>query len=74
MDPTAKVDPRYTVVGADAIDWAEGLEILKEAPVSWVSTVRPDGRPHVTPLITVYLEPASTSGRRRTSSATPTAC
>jgi uncharacterized pyridoxamine 5'-phosphate oxidase family protein len=58
MDPTAKVDPRYSTVGAGAIEWAEGLEILKEAPVSWVSTVRPDGRPHVTPLITVYLERA----------------
>ena len=58
MDPTAKVDPRYSTVGASAIDWAEGLQIVKEAPVSWVSTVRPDGRPHVTPLITVYLERA----------------
>jgi len=41
MDPTAKVDPRYSTVGAGAIEWAEGLEILKEAPVSCVSTVRP---------------------------------
>lgn len=58
MDPTATVDPRYSSEGATATEWAEGLEIVEAAPVSWVTTVRPDGRPHVTPLITVYLERA----------------
>jgi hypothetical protein len=34
--------------------WAEGLEQLRAADTFWLSTVRPDGRPHVTPLIAVW--------------------
>jgi hypothetical protein len=31
---------------------------LENAEVYWLSTVRPDGRPHVTPLIAVWLDGA----------------
>ena len=31
---------------------------LEQAEVFWLSTVRPDGRPHVTPLIAVWLDDA----------------
>jgi uncharacterized pyridoxamine 5'-phosphate oxidase family protein len=31
---------------------------LKTAEVYWLTTVRPDGRPHVTPLIGVWLDTA----------------
>jgi nitroimidazol reductase NimA-like FMN-containing flavoprotein (pyridoxamine 5'-phosphate oxidase superfamily) len=34
--------------------WAAGLEQLRAADTCWLSTVRPDGRPHVTPLIAVW--------------------
>ena len=34
--------------------WVEGLEQLHAADTFWLSTVRPDGRPHVTPLIAVW--------------------
>ncbi len=34
--------------------WAVGLEQLRAADTFWLSTVRPDGRPHVTPLIAVW--------------------
>jgi general stress protein 26 len=34
--------------------WAAGLEQLRAADTYWLSTVRPDGRPHVTPLIAVW--------------------
>ena len=34
--------------------WAVGLEKLRIAATFWLSTVRPDGRPHVTPLIAVW--------------------
>lgn len=34
--------------------WAAGLELLRTADTFWLSTVRPDGRPHVTPLIAVW--------------------
>jgi general stress protein 26 len=31
---------------------------LRDAPVYWLSTVRPDGRPHVTPLLGIWLDGA----------------
>ncbi|MGI8712268.1 MAG: pyridoxamine 5'-phosphate oxidase family protein [Solirubrobacteraceae bacterium] len=34
--------------------WAVGLEEVGAADTFWLSTVRPDGRPHVTPLIAVW--------------------
>ncbi|HEY1515708.1 MAG TPA: pyridoxamine 5'-phosphate oxidase family protein [Solirubrobacteraceae bacterium] len=34
--------------------WAAGLEQLRAADTFWLSTVRPDGRPHVTPLTAVW--------------------
>jgi Pyridoxamine 5'-phosphate oxidase len=38
--------------------WADGLERLRAADTYWVSTVRPDGRPHVTPVVAVWHEEA----------------
>jgi uncharacterized pyridoxamine 5'-phosphate oxidase family protein len=58
MEPIARLDPRYSSEGMTPTDWAEGRKVLREAPVSWVSTVRPDGRPHVTPLISVWVDTA----------------
>lgn len=34
--------------------WAAGLKEVIAAGTFWLSTVRPDGRPHVTPLIAVW--------------------
>jgi nitroimidazol reductase NimA-like FMN-containing flavoprotein (pyridoxamine 5'-phosphate oxidase superfamily) len=53
-----KLDPRYSSQGATATDWAEAQRRLEESEVFWISTVRPDGRPHVTPLIAVWLDGA----------------
>src|ERR1039458_10003368 len=41
----------------DAIptEWGKGRRELEDAQVYWLSTVRPDGRPHVTPLLGVWL-------------------
>ena len=38
--------------------WGEGRRGLREAGVYWLSTVRPDGRPHVTPLLGIWLDGA----------------
>jgi nitroimidazol reductase NimA-like FMN-containing flavoprotein (pyridoxamine 5'-phosphate oxidase superfamily) len=38
--------------------WTRGRRELKEAELYWLSTVRPDGRPHVTPLLGVWLDGA----------------
>ncbi len=57
-EPTAELDSQFSSDAATPIPWAEGRERLEGAEVYWISTVRPDGRPHVTPLITVWLDDA----------------
>src|ERR1700730_4913759 len=41
--------------GAAPAAWEQGRAKLTDAELYWVSTVRPDGRPHVTPLLGVWL-------------------
>ncbi|MFE3247279.1 pyridoxamine 5'-phosphate oxidase family protein [Streptomyces sp. NPDC059209] len=48
------LDSRYSDPRATAGDWADAVTRLREAEVFWLSTVRPDGRPHVTPLLAVW--------------------
>jgi general stress protein 26 len=43
---------------AVATPWTRAREDLKDAELYWLSTVRPDGRPHVTPLIGIWLDGA----------------
>jgi nitroimidazol reductase NimA-like FMN-containing flavoprotein (pyridoxamine 5'-phosphate oxidase superfamily) len=44
----------FSYPDATPTPWAVGLEHVTEADTFWLSTVRPDGRPHVTPLIAVW--------------------
>lgn len=44
----------FSEPGATPTPWGAGLEQLRAADTFWLSTVRPDGRPHVTPLIAVW--------------------
>jgi len=57
-EPVAELDARYSSDGATPTAWAEARGRLDDAEVYWLSTVRPDGRPHVTPLLSVWLENA----------------
>ena len=57
-EPVTELDPRFSSPDATPAPWAEALERLEQAEVYWLSTVRPDGRPHVTPLIAVWLDGA----------------
>jgi Predicted flavin-nucleotide-binding protein len=52
--PLTDPDPRYGEPGAPPTEWAEAERILATAELYWISTVRPDGRPHVTPLLAVW--------------------
>lgn len=38
--------------------WSAGLEQVVTADTLWLTTVRPDGRPHVTPVIAVWHDDA----------------
>src|SRR5690349_3489467 len=55
-EPTTTLDRSYSDPKATATPWAAGQAQLQQAEIFWLSTVRPDGRPHVTPLIAVYLD------------------
>jgi nitroimidazol reductase NimA-like FMN-containing flavoprotein (pyridoxamine 5'-phosphate oxidase superfamily) len=54
--PSADLDTRYSEPEAEAPAWDETAAILAAAELSWITTVRSDGTPHVTPLITVVHE------------------
>jgi general stress protein 26 len=56
--PMPELDSRFSSEGATPTDWSEARERLESAEIFWVSTVRRDGRPHVTPLISVLLDDA----------------
>src|SRR6266498_3477414 len=57
-EPKTELHPDYSTPEATATSWAEATEHLEQAEIFWLSTVRPDGRPHVTPLIAVWLDGA----------------
>ncbi|MFE6337100.1 pyridoxamine 5'-phosphate oxidase family protein [Streptomyces sp. NPDC057798] len=57
-EPRASLDTRYSDEAATARPWPEVLALLSAAELFWISTVRPDGRPHVTPLPAVWSEGA----------------
>ncbi|MFF2408339.1 pyridoxamine 5'-phosphate oxidase family protein [Streptomyces sp. NPDC058092] len=58
FEPVAELDARYSAEGATASPWPVAESLLTRAEIYWLSTVRPDGRPHVTPLIGVWSQGA----------------
>jgi general stress protein 26 len=55
-EPAVELAPRFSSPEASARPWDEARARLEQAQLYWVSTVRPDGRPHVTPLIAVWAD------------------
>jgi general stress protein 26 len=53
-DSTPKFDRRFSDPEAEPTPQAEAIRILEHAELYWLTTVRCDGRPHVTPLIGVF--------------------
>ncbi|MEU0566658.1 pyridoxamine 5'-phosphate oxidase family protein [Nonomuraea sp. NPDC005983] len=58
MEPITELDARYSDEGATATPWAEACGHLERAGTFWLTTVRADGRPHVTPLLAVWHDGA----------------
>ena len=56
MDPVPEQDMRFGDRAAAATPWADALRVLEIAELFWISTVRGDGRPHVTPLPGVWWD------------------
>ncbi len=57
-EPTTELDARFSDEVAVATGWDETRGVLEAAELFWISTVRADGRPHVTPLVAVWLDGA----------------
>jgi nitroimidazol reductase NimA-like FMN-containing flavoprotein (pyridoxamine 5'-phosphate oxidase superfamily) len=56
--PVTDLDSRFSTPEATALPWRGAEQQLQNAGVFWISTVRPEGRPHVVPLIAVWLDGA----------------
>jgi len=52
--PTPELDTRFSAPNATPTPWADVYAALRDAELFWISTVRPEGRPHVTPLPAVW--------------------
>jgi general stress protein 26 len=55
-EPTAELNEGFSQPDATARPWAEVVEVLSTSEMFWLSTVRRDGRPHVTPLPAIWLD------------------
>ena len=58
QQPVTELDTRFSDQNAVATDWEETRRALEDAELFWITTVRVDGRPHVTPLVAVWLDDA----------------
>src|SRR2546423_14596221 len=54
--PTPQFDSRFSDPEAGPTPWSEAVRALESAELYWITTVRADGRPHVTPLIGVLQD------------------
>jgi general stress protein 26 len=54
MKPKSEgIDRPYSDPKAEAVPWTDAEARLAAAEVAWIVTVRPDGRPHATPMVPV---------------------
>ena len=58
IEPTVELHEGFSEPGATARPWADVVDVLSKSEMFWLSTVRRDGRPHVTPLPAIWLDRA----------------
>ncbi|MCD2192038.1 pyridoxamine 5'-phosphate oxidase family protein [Actinomycetospora endophytica] len=56
MSTTVEIDRRFGNPEAEATPWATAESALRDSELYWLTTVRADGRPHVTPLVGVWVD------------------
>jgi general stress protein 26 len=56
--PTIEFNGDFSEPGAGAVPWADVQRVLTTSEMFWLSTVRADGRPHVTPLPAIWRDGA----------------
>ena len=55
-EPSAQLNEGFSQPGATAPPWSEVARVLAASEMFWLSTVRRDGRPHVTPLPAIWAD------------------
>jgi hypothetical protein len=55
-EPSAQLNEGFSQPGAAAPPWSEVARVLAASEMFWLSTVRRDGRPHVTPLPAIWTD------------------
>ncbi|MCP2331355.1 pyridoxamine 5'-phosphate oxidase family protein [Actinoalloteichus caeruleus] len=58
-EPVAELDPRFSAPDALPTSWLRMEKALRGAETYWLSSVRGDGRPHVSTLLAVWLDGAA---------------
>ncbi|WP_016697686.1 pyridoxamine 5'-phosphate oxidase family protein [Actinoalloteichus spitiensis] len=58
-EPVAELDPRFSAPDALPTSWLSMEKALRGAETYWLSSVRDDGRPHVSTLLGVWLHRAA---------------
>jgi nitroimidazol reductase NimA-like FMN-containing flavoprotein (pyridoxamine 5'-phosphate oxidase superfamily) len=56
--PVTTFDQQYSDPAATATGWEETRSVLETAELFWLSTVRADRRPHVTPVVAAWVDGA----------------
>ena len=56
--PLATIDRRYSDPLAVATPWPSARRVLEDAELFWLTTTRPGGGPHVTPVVAVWADDA----------------
>lgn len=54
--PITEIDGRFSDPDSLPTSWDQTRNVLEAAELFWICTVRADGRPHVTPLVAVWLD------------------
>jgi general stress protein 26 len=55
-EPSAQLNEGFSQPGATAPPWSEVAGVLAASEMFWLSTVRRDGSPHVTPLPAIWAD------------------
>jgi hypothetical protein len=56
--PTPELDSRFSDPDAAPTPWSVAWQVLERAELYWITTVRPNGHPHVTPLVGIAADGA----------------
>ena len=57
-EPTADLDTRFSDPDTSPTSWDDARRAIETAELFWITTVRADRRPHVSPLVAVWLDGA----------------